>query len=68
MHISPVTVPFLENCFPTSLFTTGYKRLTERGVKLLDGEGFLMGGFWLERGLLKGKKLLKGKELLKGNC
>jgi hypothetical protein len=49
--------PLLENCCSTSLFTSGYKRLTEGECKaldegrlldegrILDVGGFLMGGF-----------------------
>jgi hypothetical protein len=74
--------PFPENCCST-LFTTGYKRLTEGGHQasgfwLLEGEAFLdvrgceALGFWMEWKLLKGEflkgGLLKGKEFLKGNC
>jgi hypothetical protein len=72
MQVSPVTMshPSLPCC--STLFATGYKRLTEG-----EHEAFCFGllleafacGFWLfdVRGHWKGKELLQGKEL-KENC
>jgi hypothetical protein len=71
-------MPLPENCCST-LFTTGYKRLTEGGCQAFALRlllfGFLMGkafglrllgflGFWCGR-LLEGKKI-EGRETAKG--
>jgi hypothetical protein len=59
-------MPLPENCFSTSLFTTGYKRLTEGGQEAF-GWGRLFGeGFFAEGRIAEGRRISKG-ELLKGN-
>jgi hypothetical protein len=72
-QISPVTVSRLpENCCST-LFITGYKRLTEGGHQALVLGAFaialrllLMGkAFWCGR-FLEGKRIVEGERLLKG--
>jgi hypothetical protein len=71
-QVSPVTMsrPSLRTC--STLFTTGYKRLTEGGLKAFCFgafcfRAFALGAFALDfwlfdvGGLWKGKGLLKGK-------
>jgi hypothetical protein len=59
--------------FSTSLFTTGYKRLTEGGRKAFGWGRFFDGVWgWLAEGkLLKGELLTEkriARKLLKGDC